>query len=63
MHAHAELALSVENLLDARYQRFGVYALNPLGEPGGARPTDPTLERFLTPGYPRQLTVSLTTTW
>lgn len=63
VHAHAELAVAVENLLDERYQTFGVYALNPLGDPGGPRPADPTLERFLTPGYPRQLTVSVTTKW
>jgi outer membrane receptor protein involved in Fe transport len=56
-HERGTVTLQVDNLLDARYETFGVYGLNPLGPPGGPAPESPTLERFLTPGYPRSVTV------
>ena len=49
----------VQNLFDRRYNSFGVFGGNPLGPIGGPRPATPTEERFLTPGYPRTVTVSL----
>jgi len=57
-HERGEVTLHIDNLLNARYETFGVYGLNPLGPPGGPPPESPTLERFLTPGYPRSLTVT-----
>lgn len=47
--------VSVDNLLDRRYEQFGVYAQNAhaVVEPGAPAP----IERFLTPAYPR--TISL----
>ena len=42
----------VRNLLDRRYENFGTYAENP------TRPGNP-VERWLTPGLPRHVTVSL----
>ncbi|MDQ6737484.1 MAG: TonB-dependent receptor [Gemmatimonadota bacterium] len=49
----------VQNLLDRRYNSFGVFGENPLGPIGGPSPATPTEERFLTPGFPRAVTVSL----
>ena len=49
-----ELRCMVRNLLDRRYENFGTYAENP------TRPGNP-VERWLTPGLPRHLTVSLST--
>src|SRR5437867_215860 len=47
-----ELRCMVRNLLDRRYENFGTYAENP------TRPGNP-VERWLTPGLPRHVTVSL----
>jgi outer membrane receptor protein involved in Fe transport len=58
-HARLSATLHATNLLDSRYTTFGVYGVNPLGPIGGPRPATPTLERFLTPGYPRTLTLTL----
>src|SRR5438445_11468569 len=49
-----ELRCMVRNVLDRRYENFGTYAANP------TRPGNP-VERWLTPGLPRHLTVSLST--
>ena len=49
-----ELRGMVRNVLDRRYASFGTFAQNPL------KPGSP-VERFLTPGLPRHLVVSLTT--
>jgi outer membrane receptor protein involved in Fe transport len=55
------LAANVTNLFDRRYATFGVYGQNPLGtypgryDPAAASP----VERFLTPGYPRAVTVTV----
>src|SRR2546429_552407 len=49
-----ELRCMVRNVLDRRYENFGTYAENP------TRPGNP-VERWLTPGLPRHLTVSLST--
>jgi outer membrane receptor protein involved in Fe transport len=58
-HARYGLTLRVANLFDRRYESFGVYAGNPRGDVGGPPPAVPRVERFLTPGYPRALTVAL----
>ena len=57
-HERGTVTLHVDNLLNARYETFGVYGLNPLGPPGGPPPESPALERFLTPGYPRSVSVT-----
>jgi outer membrane receptor protein involved in Fe transport len=55
------LAANVTNLFDRRYATFGVYGANPLGDyPGSYAPGDASpVERFLTPGYPRAVTVTV----
>lgn len=56
------LGIDVDNLLDRRFTTFGTFAPNPLAaHPGGSG--EPPIERFVTPGYPRSLTLSLTATW
>jgi iron complex outermembrane recepter protein len=56
------LALDVDNLLNARFATFGTFAPDVLAPtPGGS--TTPPVARFLTPGYPRALTISLSATW
>jgi len=57
-HERGTVTLHVDNLLNARYETFGVYGLNPLGPPGGPPSENPAVERFLTPGYPRSVTVT-----
>lgn len=59
-YARVSATLRVDNLFDARYTTFGVYGVNPLGPPGGPPPAVSTVERFLTPGYPRTATFGLT---
>lgn len=49
----------VANLLDRRYAVFGIYAENPKGGYGEPRPASPEVERFLTPAYPRTITLGL----
>ena len=50
----------IENLFNRSYYTFGIYAENSLGPPGSATPPDvPPIERFLTPGYPRRFTFSV----
>lgn len=56
----ASLTIRVANLLDRRYQVFGVYAENPKGAYGEAPPASPAVERFLTPAYPRTVVVGVT---
>jgi outer membrane receptor protein involved in Fe transport len=46
------------NLFDRHYAVFGVYATNPKGPYGGQPPAIPSVERFLTPAYPRTITLS-----
>lgn len=55
------LRVQVSNLFDRRYESFGIYGENPLGPyPGSLGGSDPpAVERFLTPGYPRALTVGV----
>jgi outer membrane receptor protein involved in Fe transport len=55
----ATVALSVDNLFDRRHVTFGTYALNPRGAPDDPDRT-PLVERFLTPGYPRSVSLSVT---
>jgi iron complex outermembrane recepter protein len=49
-----ELRCMVRNVFDRRYENFGTYAENP------TRPGNP-VERWLTPGLPRHIVVSLST--
>jgi outer membrane receptor protein involved in Fe transport len=53
------LRVYVTNLFDRTYNSFGTFGENPSGPIGGPAPEQPVLERFLTPGYPRTLTVSV----
>jgi outer membrane receptor protein involved in Fe transport len=48
----ASLYLRVSNLLDVDYQAFGILSENLRGPTGG-------VERFLTPGHPRQVTAGM----
>ncbi|HEX3865579.1 MAG TPA: TonB-dependent receptor, partial [Gemmatimonadaceae bacterium] len=60
--ARGTVRLYVTNLFDRQYVNFGVYAQNakgPIGGPAPADPDDAPVERFLTPGQPRLLTVSV----
>ncbi|HEU6450464.1 MAG TPA: hypothetical protein VFT57_03525, partial [Gemmatimonadaceae bacterium] len=56
---HIALTAHVQNLFDRSYETFGIFGENPSGPIGGPRPPEPVLERFLNPGYPRTLSVSL----
>ena len=53
------VAAQVTNLFNRVYNSFGVFGENPLGPPGGVRPAEPATERFLTPAYPRAVTVTV----
>ena len=57
-HERATVTLNIDNLINTRYETFGVYGLNPLGPPGGPTPENPAVERFLTPGYPRSVSIT-----
>jgi len=57
--SHFALTAYLRNLFDRDYSNFGIFGENPAGPIGGPRPTGPVIERFLNPGYPRTLTVSL----
>lgn len=57
---HFSLAAEVGNIFDRRYLVYGVYGDNPKGPYGGPAPASPAVERFVTPAYPRSLTVTLT---
>jgi outer membrane cobalamin receptor len=65
-HRWIELTLGVTNLFGRRVETFGIYGENPRGPIGTAGvvapgvPSDDQVERFLTPGYPRTLSVALT---
>lgn len=50
-----------QNLLDRRYSVYGVYAENPKGSFAGPAPDIPAVEPFVTPAYPR--TMSVTVQW
>jgi outer membrane receptor protein involved in Fe transport len=56
---HYGITARVANLFNNRYETFGIYADNPRGPLGGG-PTLDQPERFLTPGYPRAFTLSVT---
>lgn len=56
---HIALTANVQNLFDRDFETFGIFGENPAGPIGGPRPAEPILERFLNPGYPRALSVSL----
>ncbi|HEY9426936.1 MAG TPA: TonB-dependent receptor [Gemmatimonadaceae bacterium] len=56
---HIALTAHVQNLFDRDYETFGIFGENPVGPIGGPRPSSPVLERFLNPGYPRTLSVSV----
>lgn len=52
------LSAYVANLFDRQYQIFGVYGENPKTLDGEPASGAPVIERFLTPAYPRTVTVS-----
>src|SRR3954468_11710398 len=54
------LGLDVDNLLGNRFATFGTFAPDPLAAASSA---EPPIARFVTPGYPRSLTLSLSATW
>jgi outer membrane receptor protein involved in Fe transport len=56
---HVALTAHLQNLFDRKYETFGIFGENPAGPIGGPRPPEPVLERFLNPGYPRTLSVSV----
>lgn len=56
---HIALTGHVQNLFDRSYETFGIFGENPAGPIGGPRPSVPVLERFLNPGYPRTLSLSV----
>ncbi|HEU4584834.1 MAG TPA: TonB-dependent receptor [Gemmatimonadaceae bacterium] len=56
---HLALAAHVQNLFDRHFETFGIFGENPVGPIGGPRPPEPVLERFLNPGYPRNLSISV----
>jgi outer membrane receptor protein involved in Fe transport len=56
---HVSLTAHVQNLFDRDYETFGIFGENPSGPIGGPRPAEPALERFLNPGYPRTLSISV----
>ena len=55
---HFGISAFVTNLFDREYETFGIFGENPAGPIGGPCPSEPRIERFLNPGYPRTLTVS-----
>ena len=56
---HLAVSAHIQNLFDRDYETFGIIGENPAGPIGGPRPPAPVLERFLNPGYPRTLTISI----
>ncbi len=50
---------SIANLFDRMYEIYGVYAENPKGAYGSFAPVTPTVERFVTPAYPRTIRIGL----
>ena len=59
----ATVACDIQNLGDARFETFGVFAPNFRAPPGGDPAFTPGVERFVTPGYPRTVTLSLRLAW
>lgn len=53
------LSGSVQNVFDRKYEIYGVYAENSKGAYGSVAPATPTIERFLTPAYPRTVRIGL----
>lgn len=60
--AHTRLTANVDNLLNRRYDVFGVYAINAKGVPGAPLPGTPTVERFISPSLPRSITIAVAVT-
>jgi outer membrane receptor protein involved in Fe transport len=54
------VGVDVDNLFDKRFATFGTFAPDPLAAVGSG---PPPIARFVTPGYPRSLTLSLSSTW
>lgn len=62
---HVALSIDISNLFDRQYANFGIYALNVRGDPGSAGTSESeqaSIERFLTPGLPRSLLLSVSLT-
>ena len=56
--ARVAVTMDVTNLLDRRYETFGIYGHNSRDVDGSALP-EARVERFVTPGYPRAVTVGV----
>jgi outer membrane receptor protein involved in Fe transport len=55
-----QLSLKIDNLLDRRYQSFGVLGENFFGGPGNSfNPAGAASEQFVMPGAPRALWIAL----
>lgn len=59
---HTRVTANIDNLLNRRYEVFGVYATNGKGAIGGPVSSVPVVERFLSPALPRSVTVSVAIT-
>lgn len=56
---HVTTRLDIDNLLDRRYSIYGVYGDNPKGALGGPAPAEAPVERFVTPAYPRSVSLTI----
>lgn len=56
---HLTTTVDVTNLLDRHYASFGIWGENALAPDGSVLPDGERVERFLTPGLPRSITVTL----
>jgi len=54
------LGIDIDNLLGRRFVTFGTFAPDPRAAVGSG---PPPIARFVTPGYPRSFTVSLSSIW
>lgn len=57
--SHFGISAHISNLFDRDFETFGIFGENPVGPIGGPRPSEARIERFLNPGYPRTLTVTI----
>jgi outer membrane receptor protein involved in Fe transport len=55
------LGLDAQNLLGNRFETFGTFAPDVLAPPTGSG--EPPVVRFLTPGYPRTVSITLSASW
>jgi outer membrane receptor protein involved in Fe transport len=58
--AHWRMVADVSNLFDRSFETFGIWGTNANATDGSPLPGGARVERFLTPGYPRTITLALT---